>query len=311
MIPIANELPGAGIHSIEHLALELPDLADAQKFITAFGLRVEQGDDELQLRAAAAEHIWLRVFAGSRKRLAYMSVGCYENDLPAIEKQVLEAGGVAAQAHPRGTAEGFWFNDPDGNLVQVTVAAKTMPDAKAVVTTTSVPAGVMGAIPRSQAQPVHPARLAHVLLFTPSVDRAVEFYRRGLGLLVADRSRDIVAFMSGRHGCDHHLVAFGKSEAKGVHHTSWAVPRIEDVGLGSAQMISAGYGHHWGVGRHVLGSNYFVYVQDPWGGWWEYSCDIDYIPAGASWPSGDYEPENAFYLWGPEPPDDFLVNVES
>ena len=34
-----------------------------------------------------------------------------------------------------------------------------------------------------------------------------------------------------------------------------------------------------GVGRHVLGSNYFYYVQDPWGSFAEYSYDIDFVPA--------------------------------
>jgi hypothetical protein len=61
----------------------------------------------------------------------------------------------------------------------------------------------------------------------------------------------------------------------------------------------------------VLGSNYFYYARDPWGSFAEYSFDIDFVPAGAAWPSGDYPPEDSFYLWGPAVPEWFVVNTES
>ena len=66
----------------------------------------------------------------------------------------------------------------------------------------------------------------------------------------------------------------------------------------------------WGLGRHVLGSNYFHYVQHPWGSYAEYSCDIDFVPATQRWQAGHHAPEDSFYLWGPEPPADFTLNRE-
>jgi hypothetical protein len=54
----------------------------------------------------------------------------------------------------------------------------------------------------------------------------------------------------------------------------------------------------WGLGWHVLGSNYFHYVQDPWGSFSEYSCDIDYIPRTQAWQAGYHKPEDALSLWG-------------
>ncbi len=66
----------------------------------------------------------------------------------------------------------------------------------------------------------------------------------------------------------------------------------------------------WGVGRHVLGSNYFRYVRDPWGSYAEYSYDIDFVEAGAEWPAADHPPEDALYVWGPELPSDFVTNYE-
>jgi catechol 2,3-dioxygenase len=76
------------------------------------------------------------------------------------------------------------------------------------------------------------------------------------------------------------------------------------------QMADAGYTQGWGLGRHVVGSNYFHYVRDPWNSYAEYSADIDYIPAGQDWPPSDHPDEDSFYQWGPPPPEDFANNYE-
>ncbi len=54
------------------------------------------------------------------------------------------------------------------------------------------------------------------------------------------------------------------------------------MGLSTQQMVQAGYSEGWGIGRHVLGSNYFKYVRDPWDSYCEYSYDIDFVEAGAA-----------------------------
>lgn len=75
-------------------------------------------------------------------------------------------------------------------------------------------------------------------------------------------------------------------------------------------MTASGYPEGWGLGRHVLGSNYFRYVRDPWGSFAGYSYDIDYIAAQAQWPAADHPPEDSLYVWGPDLPQDFIVNHE-
>ena len=97
--------------------------------------------------------------------------------------------------------------------------------------------------------------------------------------------------MHGIHGSDHHLLALVKSSAPGFHHCSWDVASINDIGLGAMRMHDKGWTKGWGLGRHVLGSNYFHYVRDPWGSFSEYSCDIDYIPKDERWPAADHKPE--------------------
>jgi len=100
-------------------------------------------------------------------------------------------------------------------------------------------------------------------------------------------------------------------EGVGLHHSSWCVPSIDAIGMGAQQMIEAGYPHGWGIGRHVLGSNYFRYVRDPWGSYAEYSFDIDFVEAGSTWPTADHAVEDSLYVWGPTVPEDFVINMEA
>ncbi|WP_233342907.1 VOC family protein [Burkholderia cepacia] len=313
----------AAVHSIDHFALNVPSIDVARHFFGAFGLEVRDvestkpnGDFELELRALDG-HRWARLLPSTHKSLAYLDFSCFDRDLAALRQQVIDAGGkldidVAALTGDRQhTMDGFWFVDPDGNLVHVGIGAKTTPDSKLPFGRADVAADCRGSYPRSQAQMVRPRRMSHVLLFTPDTLRAADFYERSLGLRLSDRSVDIIAFMHAVHGSDHHLLAFTKSTAKGWHHVAWDVNGIDEVGAGSSQMIQAGYTRGWGTGRHVLGSNYFHYVMDPWGSFSEYSADIDYVSAGKSWPAGDFPPEDSLYLWGPDVPPYFIHNSEA
>ncbi|OGA96073.1 MAG: metapyrocatechase [Betaproteobacteria bacterium RIFCSPLOWO2_12_FULL_66_14] len=300
-----------GIHSIDHFTLEVPDLDQARHFFDCFGLTLKEGPDEINLQASASPHRWARLIPGRHKRLAYLAFNCYEKDLEGLRRQVQATGTKLEEPHPRGSNEGFWCRDRDGNLLQVKAGPKTSPDTK-------LPARILRAGPneravlgRSSYGKVHPRRLSHVLMFTPDVLAQVHFYESALGLRLSDKAQDIIAFTHGRHGSDHHLVAFAKSTAKGWHHSSWDVPGIEEVGQGADQMAKAGYKLGWGTGRHVLGSNYFHYVQDPWGSFAEYSADIDYVPAGQRWAGGDWPAEDSLYLWGPDVPEIFLTNSEA
>jgi catechol 2,3-dioxygenase len=152
--------------------------------------------------------------------------------------------------------------------------------------------------------------MAHALFFTPDIDATLDFYVRALGLKISDHPGP-VAFLHGVHGSDHHLIAFAQSSAPGYHHSAWDVSSMDEVGLGAAQMAEVGFKRGWGLGRHVLGSNYFHYVQDPWGSFAEYSFNIDYVPVDYDWVTGRPAPENSLFLWGPAPPTDFVVNYET
>lgn len=98
------------------------------------------------------------------------------------------------------------------------------------------------------------------------------------------------------------MVAFARSNAPGHHHISWDVGSVDEMGAGAMHTLG---------NRHVLGSNPFHYVCDPWGSYSEYSADIDYVPADFDWKAGDYPPEDSFYACGPNVPHDFVHNYEA
>lgn len=260
---------------------------------------------------AADGHIWGTIEYGKRKALKYLSFNCFESDFQSLLNQLKAAGAREAEAQAISDVANYWFYDPEGNLLHIKVGPKTSPDSKTPHPIMDIPANKRGAVLRGDAPLVRPHRLSHVLLFSSDISRSVDFYCQGLGLRLSDRSREIVAFLHAPHGCDHHLVAFAKSSHRGWHHSSWDVDGIDEVGLGAEQMAAAGYTEGWGTGRHVLGSNYFHYVGDPWGSFAEYSAHIDYIEAGYEWVGKDHPPENSLYLWGPEVPSYFIENSEA
>lgn len=128
---------------------------------------------------------------------------------------------------------------------------------------------------------------------------------------LSDHSGEGIAFAHGAHTSDHHLLAFAKSHGPGLHHSSWVVDHLDDVGLGMEQMRAAGYNEGWGLGRHVIGSNFFYYARDPWGSFAEFSYDIDFIDSKTEWPTADYPAEDSNNLWGPAEPSYFITNLEN
>jgi catechol 2,3-dioxygenase-like lactoylglutathione lyase family enzyme len=216
-----------------------------------------------------------------------------------------------AAPHRLGANEGVWFADPEGVPIQVIAGAKVSPAAKLAAEMAAIVPGKGAAPSRSKAGIVRPRRLSHVLMFTSDVARSTRFYTDVLGLRLSDYSGEFIAFMHGAHSSDHHMLAFAKSDGPGLHHSSWDVSTFDDVGLGMQQMIDRGYPDGWGVGRHVIGSNYFRYVMDPWGSFAEYSYDIDFIPADIEWQAADHPPDDSIYVWGPPMPDYFIINHET
>jgi catechol 2,3-dioxygenase-like lactoylglutathione lyase family enzyme len=299
------------VHSIERIVVTIPELDEAEKFYTAFGFELRRHGSHIDLYTPGHSHCWMTVVANGRaKQLQYLSFGIYAEDRAAFAAKIASLG-LGCEPHPLSHTEGLWLRSPEGIAMQLVVAKKVSPNAKTTRSAARMPArGTANAHMRSTIAKVSPRCLSHALLFTTNVSQMVSFVDDVLGLRLSDRSGDLVAFTHTPHGSDHHLLAFVASNGPGLHHTSWDVGSLDELGEGSEQLRKAGYTEGWGVGRHVLGSNYFYYAKDPWGSFAEYSYDIDFVSPSADWVAGDYAPEDSFYLWGPAVPDWFVINTE-
>lgn len=60
-----------GIHSIDHFALFVPSLAEADYFYNSFGLSIAKNEAGLSL-AAADGHTWAHILPAEQKSLAWL-----------------------------------------------------------------------------------------------------------------------------------------------------------------------------------------------------------------------------------------------
>ena len=299
------------VRALLHYALEVPDPTAGERFYRSFGLVDEAGgDDAVHLRPAPLTRDTVLLYGGPKKRLHHLAFGAPGDDYPATLESIRRAG-VRQVDPPRGVRDGgVWLRDPDGNLVTVRDEDREAPPADPPLRINSpghVGRQASRGAPEASAA-ASPRRLGHVLLFTTDVDRQLDFYTRVLGLKLSDRCQTIIAFL--RCTTDHHNVAFLTSKAPGFHHGSFEVGSVDEIAMGALRMQQAGFQPGWGLGRHVIGSNFFYYIRDPWGSFAEYFHDLDYIPAQCAWEPRDFPEGDALYRWGPPVPDDFGLNRE-
>jgi len=303
------------IRNLQHLALTVPDVEAGRRFYEAFGLQAEDRGDRLALRCAGRDQDQILLNEGRKRRVHHLSFGTTARGLPDAKTR-LEAGGIRLlDPQGQGAPGGLWFHDPDGTLVNLQIAEAAPPKAEPGERMNSPGdfrrLGARGAPARGT--PTRPRRLGHVLLFTPDVKRAAAFYTGTLGMRLSDTAGgDMLAFLRSAGDSDHHVLAFAHSDRSGFHHASFEVGSLDEIVLGAGHMVEAGYSSAWGLGRHVIGSNFFHYLRDPWNGLAEYFWDIDFVPDAANWEARDWAPADGFFLWstGGPPPADFVRNFE-
>jgi catechol 2,3-dioxygenase-like lactoylglutathione lyase family enzyme len=308
------------VTNLQHFALAVPDPAIGRDFYQAAGLDAIERGSGIAMRCAGRDQDQILLVEGPRRRLHHISFGTTAAGLDAV-RRAAEALGAARRDPPNETPlAGLWLEDPDGILVNVRIAeaapSRGGPDALGGQQRWVINSpghydrrAARGALERDAE--VLPRRLGHVLQFTPDPVAKKDFYTRVLGMKLADHVGDALAWFYCDGGSDHHVVAFGKSDGPGFHHASFEMAGIDHIGVGARRLLDKGYRDGWGLGRHVIGSNYFHYVRDPWNGLIEFFSDIDYIPEGSAWLPKDWPEQDSLYLWGPGVPDDFIVNYET
>ncbi|HLG89155.1 MAG TPA: VOC family protein [Alphaproteobacteria bacterium] len=297
------------------VTLEVPDLEPGARFYADAGLLAAVDGEIARFRCAGQDRDSIVLLGGAKaKRLHHIALRA--DDLDGIATRVASAGGAVAHAPLGFKDDGLWIRDPHGMLIHLLDHPADPELPRPPPFEINAPGRLVrkhrsAILPAAAYAPAKPLRLGHILVFSPDVPASVAFVVEALGMGLADRAQDVIAFCCARRDSDHHVVAFAKSSGVGFHHASFQVGDPDEVGRGGRALASKTARGDWGFGRHTIGSNFFHYVQDPWGSWFEYYSDMDHIDDYALWTPTNYDMADSLASWAPPVPNDFVHNYET
>jgi len=276
------------VHDIAYVRFGAPDLEEMERFLTDFGLAVSAREDGRLFARGTDPAPYLHVTEKGEpgfRGVAFEAASA--EDLEAAAK--LPGASRVEKLDAPGGGRRVRFTDPDGSAVEVVHGREPLP---ALPVRGAAPYNRGSARPRlGTLQRVEPGpspvkRLGHAVVRVADFRRSEEWYRSRFGFLPSDevylgeRENVITAFLRCDRGAeytDHHtFLCIGTGEAS-FDHAAFEVEDIDAVMTGHDHLAKAGYEHHTGVGRHVLGSQVFDYWRDPWGHVVEHFTDGDLL----------------------------------
>ena len=295
------------LHRISRITVGVPDVEQAAAFYAEFGLGRLPDHSAAGVGFATADGgEQLRLLPSPRRRLIELRVAADDpDDLDRIAASLTRLGETAGRDAASVTAL-----DPGTGVSVVVEVAPRLEQAAVPAPAYNGPG--RASRPNSRADgilrqaAVRPRKLGHVVLGTTDEERSQRFFVDGLGFKVSDTVRGLAAFL--RCSSDHHNVLVQQAPVPFLHHSSWQVDDVDEVGRGASAMLAADPARHvWGLGRHHIGSNFFWYLRDPAGNFTEYYSDLDCIVDDALWTAQEWEGARGLYNWGPPPPPSFLA----
>ena len=296
------------VQDIAFVRFAAPDLDVMQRFASDFGLVLtDRENDTLYHRGSDPSpyvHVTELGDAGFRG-VAFEAASA--EDLAAASK--LEGASPVEKLEAPGGGQVVRFTDPDGYRVEI-VHGRELLASLLVPTGKGVNRGSerqrVGSVHRPPAGPSSVKRLGHAVVRVADFRRSEEWYKSRFGFLSSDEvylgepENVITAFLRcdrGEQYADHHtLLCVGIGEP-GFDHAAFEVEDVDAVMAGHDHLTNAGYDHHAGIGRHILGSQIFDYWRDPWGHVVEHFTDGDLL--NADYQTGHHDPGTALgTAWG-------------
>lgn len=290
------------LHRLNQVVIGVPDVEATAEFYRDFNLTetspgrfaTADGGDQLRLVSSTVRRlVELRVGADDRDDISRVSSRLRMMDIPAEESET----SVSA------------IDDASGVRVTVEIAQRIVQEPRP-----ARPHNRPGAIVRSGRSPAlsmdddvpaRPRKLGHVVIGSLEPEASNRFFLEGIGFKITDEVKGHAYFM--RCSEDHHNLLVQRAPVRFLHHTSWQVEDVDEIGLGAHALLQKDPSRHvWGFGRHHIGSNFFWYFRDPAGNFAEYYSDLDCIVDDQLWKPEVWEGMRALYSWGPPPPPSFL-----
>lgn len=278
----------------------VPNVTETIAYYSDFGL-THLGSGSLATEDGGEQ---LRVVNAPSRRLVELGVGADDQDDLARVAARLERLGVPRSVEGQALTA---VEPVSGFTVRIEVAPRL--DQQTVAPTPYNGPGRIDRFGRAPGvvrdTPIKPKKLGHCVVGTTNLEATMGFFTEGLGFKVSDHIGGKGVFM--RCSVDHHNVLALAAPVNFLHHTSWQVNDIDDIGRGAKAMLEGNPDRHvWGLGRHHAGSNFFWYLKDPAGNFSEYYSDMDCIPEEELWEPEVFQGAEGLFNWGPPPPPSFL-----
>lgn len=289
------------LHRLSYITMGVPNVAETAKYYEDFGLQ-PLGDGRFATLEGGEQ---LRIVQSANRRLVEMAIGVDDHeDLGRMTSRLEKLGVLVEQG-----ANSITVLEPLSNVRVVAEITHRVTQSPAPIPLVNGPASINRVGARADGvlreYKVQPRRLGHVVVGSVNYEATVGFFIDGIGFKLSDEIGGAGAFM--RCSTDHHNMLVLRSPVNYLHHSSWQVNDIDDVGRGASTMLEADPDRHvWGLGRHHAGSNFFWYLKDPAGNFSEYFADMDCIPEDEVWKPEVFEGAKGLFSWGPPPPPSFL-----
>ncbi|TDD40157.1 dioxygenase [Actinomadura sp. KC06] len=289
------------LHRLSSVTIGVPDVAGTAAYYTEFGLNPD-GDGWFRTRDGGRQ---LRLVPAPFRRLAEVRIGVDSADDLGAAGARLRAMDVACEQD----ATTLTAVEPATGVRAVLEVEPRLRQEAVPPTRYNGPGRLERSGERApgvlRTGPVQPRKLGHAVLGTTDFAATTAFFRDGLGFLTSDLIKGAGAFL--RCSTDHHNVLVLAAPVGFLHHTSWQVDDIDEVGRGATAMLADHPERHvWGLGRHHAGSNFFWYLKDPAGNFCEYYSDMDCVLDDQLWTPETFEGAKGLFNWGPPPPPSFL-----
>ncbi|MGW4333418.1 VOC family protein [Rhodococcus koreensis] len=290
------------LHRLTAITIGVPDVEATAAYYTDFGLTPLGGN----AFATSDGGEQFRITHSAQRKLVEIGIGVDDpDDLDRIDRQ-LAALDLASDR----SGNALTAIEPIAGFKAVVSVAPRIEQDRVEPTPYNGPGRIDRVNVRApgieREGPVAPHKLGHVVIGSTDQAATQRFFTEGIGFKISDTVPSLAAFM--RCSTDHHNVLVQQAPVNFLHHTSWQVDDIDEIGRGAMAMLEDNPERHvWGLGRHHIGSNFFWYLKDPAGNFSEYYSDIDCIVDDALWKPGVWEGARSLFNWGPPPPPSFLM----
>jgi catechol 2,3-dioxygenase-like lactoylglutathione lyase family enzyme len=273
---------------IAYVRMSSPDVELQARFLRDFGL-IDLGDQsgERLFRAQGRAPFCYSLAQGEP---GFQGFGLWVADDAALEALSAHDHIEIRSLDAPGGGRYVRLIDPDGFEIDA-VAGQTLrlPEDRAPVGwNESGAAQRVDRLRRIDKGPSRVLRLGHLAMVVSDFARSDFWYKERFGFLTTDEfeleagtsAGSFLRTDRGSEPSDHHtLVLFQSGAEPRLRHLAFEVGDVDDLMAGREHLVQCGYKPHWGVGRHLLGSQIFDYWFDPYGREHEHWTDGDQLSA--------------------------------